>query len=57
LQLSISVGEGKNEVNMEEGELRKEKKPKENCEAQEILQKNYGRIKAERKRVIEKMLC
>lgn len=53
----MSVGEGKSEVAREEGELRKEKKPKENCEAQEILQKNYGRIRAERRRVIEKMVC
>jgi hypothetical protein len=56
LQLCISNSEGKNEEERPNGESRREKQ-EEKGEAEEILQKNNGRIKAERKRIIEKMVC
>ena len=37
--------------------MRRAERDERRCQAQEVLAKNYGRIRAERKRVIEKMVC
>ena len=58
-QLTLCVSDKENEEAKEEGkeEVRRAERDERRCQAQEVLAKNYGRIRAERKRVIEKMVC